>query len=768
MMVYNKGQGEFKNWIVEENEFSADSLRKCESIMCQGNGYIGLRAAMEEEYENTYRSLLVAGTFDKFGEDVTELPNVSDITAMDITINGEALDLTKGEVRNYSRTLNLKNGLLTRTFVWTSEKGAEVQFDFYRVVSLKDFHLIAAKAVISPINQNVELSVRSGIDCDRIPGPKHFLPVNKNEENGILSVTTKTQQSGLFFTVSSCQKATVNENGSEVSTETKIEDGMKIYTVSTASVPAGSRFELTKTSNVFTNRDKELDGISAEELEAVSEKHLAGVKNITFDEIFSASAKEWQERIWDNHDIEIKSKREEDQLAIRFAMYHLTVMSPTHDNRMNIGAKGFSGPGYKGHSFWDTEIFMLPYFIFTSPKEARSLLEHRYNSMEAAKQNAKNNGYDGAMYPWESAWITDGEVTPSWANTGLMEHHITADVAFGVYYYYTVTNDIDFMEKYGYKMIFETARFWISRLEYNEKLDRYEINHVIGPDEYKEDVNNNAYTNYLAHLNIMLAVQYAEHLKTNKPYAFAAFNEDSSLDKILSDGAKKAEKIYLPRENEDGLVPQDDTFLTLKDISRPDCSLSEMGEEGRKIAGEYGYFNVQISKQADIMVLFYLLEDLFTPEVKKKNFYFYEKRCFHDSSLSLSTYSILATDLGEKDQAYYLYSRAAMIDLGQNMKSSDMGVHSASLGGVWQCTVLGFGGVRLYGKNLRIQPNLPENWERLKASVYWKGQRLQLDITHNTITVTNETKTEAVTILTNGELHTFTDKLTLTYKEEKA
>ncbi len=760
-MIYNKGTGELKNWIIEEEIFDSGALGKCESIFCQGNGYLGLRAAAEEEYENTRRSLLVAGTFDKMPDDATELPNAADVTAMDIRINGEPLDLTKGECKNYSRTLNLKNGILKRSFLWTSEKGDEIQFEAWRVVSLKDLHLIASKIQITALNQDISLSVRSGIDGDRIPAPVHFSLQGKQENNGMLNLTAKTNESGVLFSLSSVQKAEIGGKQTEITARTQAESGMKIYTETAAAVAKGETFSLTKLSNVFTTRDKGADSLSQEELQARSLEHLQAVRERTFQSIAEESEKEWKERIWDTRDILIDSNREEDQLAIRFAIYHLTIMTPSHDNRMNIGAKGFSGPGYKGHSFWDTEIFMLPYFIFSSPKEARSLLEHRYNSLEAAQKNAAKNGYKGAMYPWESAWITDGEVTPEWALTGLMEHHITADVAFGVYSYYTVSGDLEFMERYGYKMIFETAKFWISRLEYNEELDRYEINHVIGPDEYKEDVNNNAYTNYMAHLNIMLAVQYAESLRTNKPYAFEAFDQDGSLSHILSEGRAKAEKIYLPRENADGLVPEDDTFLTLRDIADKDYSLSERIEESQKIAGQYGYFNVQISKQADVMVLFFLLEDLFSPEIKKKNFYYYEKRCFHDSSLSLSTHSILANDLGEKEQAYKLYTRASMIDLGPKMNSSNPGIHAASLGGIWQCTVFGFGGVRLYGDDLRIQPALPDNWSELKAPIYWKGQRLSLTISHQEFTVVNETAEEPVTILNNGKRYTFTDKLTL-------
>ena len=430
--------------------------------------------------------------------------------------------------------------------------------------------------------------------------------------------------------------------------------------------------------------------------------------------------------------------------ALRFAVYHLTVMSPVHDNRMNIGAKGLSGMGYRGHSFWDTEIYMLPYFIFTDPKGARSLLEHRYHGLESAHKKAQENGYCGAMYPWESAWTDDGEVTPSWARTGLLEHHITADVAFGVYNYYEVTADEDFMNRYGYEIVFDTAKYWQSRVTYNEQKDQYEIRNVIGPDEYTEDCDNNAFTNYMAHFNMTLAMTYYDKLKQINPELLQKLSDKLGLSGLYDSWREKTEKLYLPKENQDGIVPQDDTFLTLPVI---DITPYKQGK-----AIDFDLNVTQVSKQADVMVLFLLLEDLFSSEVKKKNFYYYEPKCFHHSSLSLSSYSILASDVKEQNVAYDLFEKACVIDMGQAPYSSDDGIHSASLGGIWQCVVLGFLGVRLYGGKLRIQPNLPQKWQKVCASIIWQGQRLNITATQDTLQVMNQ-GSDPVEFLTNNKSH---------------
>jgi hypothetical glycosyl hydrolase len=603
---------------------------------------------------------------------------------------------------------------------------------------------------ITPLDGDVKLTVTTGIDGESIEKAGHFDGVSKGADGTTLHVVTKTHESGVLVSTAAFHKTFVD--GKSVDAEYAVSsEGMKEITLTlSAGVSAGSTFTLEKTTTVFMNRDKELNDCDESRLSSVSAAHMESVSALSFDEIAAESAAEWQKRIWDERDVKIEGS-DIDQLAVRFALYHLTVMSPVHDNRMNIGAKGLSGPGYKGHTFWDTEIFMLPYFVFAAPNEARSLLEHRYNCMPAAKKNAEGRGYRGAMYPWESAWITDGEATPTWCLTGLMEFHITADVAFAVYYYYRSTCDSDFMDKFGYEMIFETASFWASRLDWVEENNRYEILHVIGPDEYKEDVNNNAYTNYMAHLNMELAVKYAAEIKANKPEVYGALCRKLDIDAVAAECEEKMAKLYLPRENEDGLIPEDDVYLSLEDVSSEECSVSQYDKEGRDRIFKAGVFNVMVSKQADVMALCYLMEDLFTPEVKKKNFYFYEKRCLHDSSLSLSTYSALASDLGERDMAYKLYQRASLIDLGPDMWSSTPGIHAASLGGIWQCSVFGFGGVRLYGDDLRIQPNLPDSWKALSFKLHWHGDELFITVTHENVTVKKLTGKSDVKILIGGK-----------------
>jgi hypothetical glycosyl hydrolase len=378
------------------------------------------------------------------------------------------------------------------------------------------------------------------------------------------------------------------------------------------------------------------------------------------------------------------------------------------------------------------------------------------------------------MYPWESAYTGD-EVTPVWGSvdivtgeatkiwSGFIEQHITSDIAYAVWQYYEITGDEDFMNQYGYEMLFDTATFWTSRLEWNDEHQRYHINQVIGPDEYKEHVDNNAFTNYMAYQNIELAIKYSEKLATENPELFNQLNNVLNLESAKEKWVDKIDKIYLPQPREEDLVvPQDDTYLDKKII---DLTKYKNQKHVGSIFEDYNLEQVndmQISKQADIMILFYLLENKFSTEVKRANWNYYEPKTLHDSSLSLSSHCALAADMDDLSLSYELFQRAAQIDLGPNMKSSDHGMHTASIGGLWQGVVCGFGGVRMLGGELRIDSKLPENWDELSFPIYWKGDRLKVRVTKTDISVTNETKKQPQTTFTvHGKPYVLEDTLTI-------
>lgn len=369
------------------------------------------------------------------------------------------------------------------------------------------------------------------------------------------------------------------------------------------------------------------------------------------------------------------------------------------------------------------------------------------------------------MFPWESAWLDDGETCPLYMGTdiltgtpikvwsGIIEQHITADVAFGAWQYAVITGDQDFMDRYGYELIMDTAIFWASRLEDGED-GLYHINDVVGPDEYHEHINDNSFTNYMVWWNIKKAIEYHDFLKKEKPELFQTLSEKLNLAEYYPRWCDGVARIFLPKPTKEGILPMNDRFMTLKEI---DLSKYKKQEFVAGIMKDYNLEQIQgiqVCKQADCLVLFYLLEDLFAPEVKKATFDHYEARTLHDSSLSLSTHSVQACDLGEDEMAYDLFRKAAMIDLGPYMGSSNAGIHAASFGGVWQCVVYGFGGLRMLDGKLRIRPRLPEGWQKLRYTLIWKGQKLQVTVTKTQVTVQNLTQTAAVEVALNGEICT--------------
>ncbi|MFD2044210.1 glycoside hydrolase family 65 protein [Ornithinibacillus salinisoli] len=763
MMEYNLGKGKYEDWIVSETTFSPDALGKGESIMYLGNGYMGLRSATEEPYLKESRNLLVNGTFNKaFKNEVTELPNLADITRIDIRIDGTRFSLEFGETKEYVRQLNLRTAELTRTFYWTSPQGKELRFSFHRFVSLHNMHLIAMQMEVESLTESVELSFDSGINAQMSnSGSQHFLEGDRRVyDRKFIELIQTTKESNVDIAINTTHNIFVN--GKAYSHEPKMNMSRRnVWLSYDMKLEPKEKLVMEKLTTVYTSRDKEFARTDYQlaNLREYALNELKAISGKGYSELLHMHQTAWEDNVWQFYNLDIKSEDPYDLLALRFAIYHLTIMTPAHDDRMGIGAKALSGEGYKGHSFWDTEIFILPFFTYSNPEVAKSLLQYRYQGLAGARRKAQENGYKGAMYPWEAAWPTDGEVTPLLGDvdivtgeqtkiwSGLIEQHITSDIAFAVYQYYNVTNDHDFMNKYGYEMIFDTANFWASRLEWNDEKQEYHINNVIGPDEYKEHVNNNAFTNYMAYFNLKLAMYYYKSLHEVNSEVLDELNERLSLLDCYTDWESKASHLYLPTPREEDLViPQDDTYLQLREI---DLSKYKNQEQVRGIYKDYSpeqINEIQVTKQADVLILLYLWDQTFlkddirlTEEMKKSNFNFYEPKTLHDSSLSLATHAILANDIGKTDIAYSLFKEATEIDLGPNMYSSDEGVHAASIGGIWSVAVFGFAGVRLQDKRLRINPCLPKHWRQMRFTIYWKGQPLFVTVTDSSVIVEGKT-----------------------------
>ncbi len=786
--------GRINDWVLREDSFDPENLGKCEAVMCLGNGYLGLRSALEEKYVGEIRDLLVCGTFDQFAPTVVnELPNAPDMTAIELWIDGDRFTLDRGTIDSYSRELNVRTAELTRNVCWTSPKGAKVQLKFRRVVSLSRLHDFALRVEITPLSEDVKVRVTSGID-GRVTnsGAQHFREGDKRLYDGqYMQYVPMTIQSGITFAENTVHKFFMNGEPIEVPTQLYMAL-RKIYGGYDFALSKGETLTIEKYCNVFTTRDADMEGKTVGEMQEISLDDVKELEDIGYENLAAMTAQDWKEQVWDPIPIIIEGN-DYDQFALRYSQYQLRLMVPAHDNRMSIGAKGLSGEGYLGHVFWDNEIFLLPYYTFTEPEVARKLEEYRYLSLPSAHMKAKDYGYEGAMVPWQTAWLDDGEVTPLSKEvdivtgmplkilTGPLEQHVTADVAFGAWQYYMITGDQDFMNRYGYEIIFDTAKFWVSRLEdkcrqitvsvnpqtkqteLSETVTEdglYHICDIIGPDEYKEHKTDNAFTNYLAVWNIRTAMAYYEQIKKEDPALFDELNAKLDLDKFYQEWTQKVDKIYLPVPNEDNVLPQDSTYLTLQEID-----LTKYFEQDfvGGILRDYNMSqidNMQVSKQADVLVLFFLLENAFPPEVKKATWEYYAARTIHDSSLSRCTHAVLAADMRQLDLAYKLFEESTQIDLGPVMTTSNDGIHAASFGGIWQGAIYGFGGLRMLGGNLRIDPALPDVWTNLSYTLYWRGQKLKVDVTHEQVTVTKLTGDEPITLTLCGKEQTLTDSLT--------
>lgn len=762
-MIYNYGTGDQENWLVLEPVFNSKALGKCEVIMALGNGYMGMRSATEERYVGETRNTFIAGTFNRFHpSEVTELPNVADVFQMRINLNGYPFDLTTGEIQEYKRTIDLKTGELIRTVTWRAPDQRRYQLKFQRFVSLANHHLTGQKVTITALDEPLILKLFSGIDGQMTnSGVQHFIEGERRLFNqNVLQLVQTTSESAIDVVVSSTHRFHLNQQPHEPGCIIHM-DRRQIFYEYDIQADQYAPITLEKFSYFATSRDLSHEALLLDEIRAKAVEALSKESEKGYDALLLESAQAWEKTLWSVCPIHIDAADGFDQLAIRFAQYHLRIMTPVHDMRMNIGAKGLTGEGYKGHTFWDTEIFILPYYSYTNPEIAKRLLTYRYLTLEGARRKAKENGYEGAMYPWESAWLADGEVTPVWGAadivtgestkiwSGFIEQHITADIAFAVWQYYQLTGDEAFMTAYGYEIIFETARFWCSRLEWSDTDQRYHINQVVGPDEYKEHVDDNAFTNYMAAFNIQLAINYSEALGRKAP----------------EDWIYKLERLYLPEPQRDGVIPQDSTYL-----QKPTLDLTRYKNSAHvgEIFRTYNLTQVnalQVSKQADVMILMYLLENQFSPEVKKANWDYYEPKTLHDSSLSLSTHVIMATDLGHDSLAYDLFKRAAEIDLGPKLHSSDHGIHAASLGGLWQSIIIGFGGVRMIDGRLRINPHLPEGWRSLKFRIFWKGEPLQITITNSELQVEKTDTQTRIEIEVFGKYYIFDEKVRIVYRD---
>ena len=776
---FDLGEGEERNWVISETSFSEFALGKCESIMAQGNGYLGLRAATEERYSSEHRDLFIAGTYSRLPGEVPELPNAADPIGMELIVNGEAFHLLSGTTREYRRNLDLRTGELVRRVVWNSTKGDEVEFTFRRFVSLKNLHLVGQSISIRPLNSTIRFRLISGINGRMSnSGSQHFIDGEKRSiRKRVLQLVQTTQGSGITFVHTTMHSFDLNDNPVDPAIRIAIER-RRIHGSYTLDVPQGQTLTVKKISHICTGYDPEFCGRDAREIQEIALERLLAASAEGYEALFQQSAQAWRESVWQRYRLELECENAFDLVALRFAIYHLVVMTPAHDDRASVGAKGLSGEAYKGHVFWDTELYILPFFSLSNAAIARSLLQYRCRSIWAARDKAEKKGYRGLMFPWESAVPGEGETTPDYGPADVVtgratrlwmadhEIHLMGAIAYAIWHYYQVTHDDGFMEAGGSQILFELADFWQSRMQLNSMDGLYHINDVMGPNEFKGHINDNAYTNYLALWTIQKALRWSEQLELKNPIVYARFNRKLELDTLKQEWREKSARLFLPRPRPgDSLIPEESRYLEKKEID-----LTPYRDDRELLLHDYNLDqlnDIQVTKQADLILLFYLLSDQFSTAVKEANWRFYTTRTLHLSSLSAAVHSIVANDIGRADEAYEFFRRAAEVDLGPDKHSSDEGIHAGAQGALWQAAINGFAGVRIIEEGLSIAPRLPKSWRSLAFSIVWKRQRLDIRIDHNELRI-RKPAGASLELKVYGRIHLLDETLTVSLQDETA
>jgi trehalose/maltose hydrolase-like predicted phosphorylase len=715
-------------WFIRETEFDPERLHHQETVFTIGNGYLGTRGAFEESYPGARPATLIHGIFDDVPIVHTELANAPDWLPFVLLVNGERFGMDRGEVLDYERTLDMRHGVLTRQVRWRSPAGHTVDIHIERFASLADPHVLAIRYQVTPLDFDGRIEFRAGINgqVDN-NGYVHWDWVDQGDEYGLVWLRSRTRRSSIELG----QAAILVVSGSADVTEWVMDCQNCPTMVAVCQARQGRTITAEKLVTIYSSREtKDVCQAAVDKLDALVDNHLG------YEQALAAHKAAWAE-VWAASDVIIEGD-DTAQKAVRYNLFQLLIAAPRHDDRVSIPGRTLSGFGYRGHVFWDTDVFMLPFFTFTQPQLARNLLLYRYHTLPAARRKAGANGYEGAQVAWESA-ATGDETTPRWVPgpagelvriwTGDIQLHIGADVAYAVWQYWQVTGGDEFMRDYGAEIILDTAVFWGSRAEYNAEQDRYEINDVIGPDENHVHVNNNVFTNRMVQWHLETALETLAWLRHEHPEKAAELEDRLGLSpERLAHWADIIGCLRILHDPETGLIEQFEGFFELEDIDWR--ALEPRRRSIQSLLGIERTNQVQALKQADVLMLLYLLGDQYNLETKQVNWDYYAPRTDHTygSSLSPAIHAILACELGMSEVAYEHFMRAALVDLEDVRGNASEGIHGASAGGVWQALVFGFAGLRLTAEGYTLNPRLPASWRRLTFSFQHHGLEVHVDL----------------------------------------
>jgi len=740
-----------EEWLIRDGEWGYHDQRVVESQFTLGNGYIGSRGVLEEIPRDSFPGTYVAGIYDGKGPNVA-LVNLPNPVVFQVIANGEKLNMDEMDVLHHERILDMQKAVLIRKMRLSSSKGEIFDYHSLRFFSMRDPHVGMMWIRLTPLSNEAELVVNAGVDTS-VSNQTLFAGGKKRRFN-VVEVGNLENINYL------CIKTL--DGKYTVSYATLVE--AILLDKSVVSFPRTLRLKLKKnqticfikTFSIYTSREVKSSEIVKRATDSTFKTVGGGFARVLNDHV-----SDWQ-RLWGDSDIKIESYSKMLQKALRFNVYHLLISGNKKDPKVSVPARALSGEGYRGHIFWDAEIFVLPFFLYTNPEVARNMLWYRYHTLNAARANAKMRGFRGAMFPWESA-DTGEECTPPRVvgpdgkiikiRTGELEHHISADIAYTVYQYYLATEDEEFMSRAGYEIILETARFWASRVRYDPNRGVYHVDHVIGPDEFHIDVNDNAYTNMMARQNLLIAYKICK--QNLEKASFRKLVKKLKISREVDKWKEISEHMFMSRSNDlieafgdyfkKEYVPiqaLDDNFMPLLP---PYIKFRDIGR-------------TQFVKQADAIIIFHLFPADYPLYLKKENFSYYFKRTLHKSSLSTPIYASVGWQIGEHAISSQCFFHSLYTDLKDTHGNTREGIHTGSMGGMWQAVVYSFAGMKIIDGLLTFDPSLPPFLNMLKFKIKYKGATLAVTLRRDKIEVLPVNKKKKIKIKVYNKIYELENK----------
>lgn len=707
-----------------EGKFNPSDLGHIESMFSLGNGYIGLRGTYDELDEGIGMcdGMYINGIYETIPVKSSESRgyctnnertiNLTDWRIFNLYIDGEKACFSANNIKEHYRCLDMRKGCIERTFIFETASGKCARVESVRIVNMQEVHSAQVRYTVTPLNFDGRVTVESQIvKITKIRNEYRSRFISETDRAGIFSCTQETMNSGL-------------QAACAVTHEVKCSD----YEVRVVNEENSYRYIVT--ANLKENESaivEKFAGFSAtidhvENMEETARNFAMENRKAGFDKLAELQKAFWNEN-WQNGDVVIEGNPA-DQQAVRFSLFQLKQQLPTV-NQCSIGATGLTGPIYSGKVFWDTEMYLMPYYNFTNPESQKELLMYRYRVLDIARARAKQFGGQGAMYAWATI---SGEETSTVFEASVAEYHLNSDIAFAIWRYYDSTGDKEFLYNYGAEMVFETAKFMSHRGTFVEaRGGRFCINVVCGPDEYACGVSNNMYTNLMAQFHFRFALKIAAELQENAPEVYERLAEKVELtDSELERWQMAADRMYYRYNEELGIHEQDDSFV-YKDAVDMDAIPKNV--DLRAMTHPLDLWRMQVSKQADVVLSNFIHGNQFTHEEKLRDYEYYEPKCNHGSSLSAAIHMIMAAELG-KPETYEFFRCAAYMDISDFKKNTYGGIHMACLGGVWMTVVNGYLGMRHYEDGLHFNPHIPSEWTSYCLKLAYRGARMEVKVEH--------------------------------------